>query len=57
MQKLVLVSILLVSILAPALAARERSPRLALQKALAWTLGGILLYVLAVLYIYPRFPS
>ncbi|HEY4884804.1 MAG TPA: hypothetical protein VII08_14310 [Myxococcales bacterium] len=54
MQKLVLLSIVALTIAAPAVAAAERSPRLALQKTLAWTLIGIVAYVASVLLIYPR---
>jgi hypothetical protein len=57
MEKLVLLSIVAVTIIVPAVAAAERSPRLALQKVLAWTLIGIFGYLVAVLFIYPRFLS
>ncbi|HKC58504.1 MAG TPA: hypothetical protein VKB92_00285, partial [Myxococcales bacterium] len=55
MDKWVLFSIVAVTIIVPAVAATERSPRLALQKVLAWTLIGIFAYLVAVLFIYPRF--
>lgn len=55
MQKVILMSILALSIIAPAIAARERNPRLALRKVLVWTVIGIFGYVLAVLFVYPRF--
>jgi len=54
MAKLVLLSIVAVTIVLPAIAASERNPRLALQKALAWTLVGIFAYLVAVVFIYPR---
>lgn len=54
MQKFILISIILVTVLVPALAARERNSRRALQKMLAWTVLGIALYVLSLLFIYPR---
>ncbi|HEX9486850.1 MAG TPA: hypothetical protein VF976_07275 [Gemmatimonadales bacterium] len=54
MEKLVLFSIVAVTIIAPAVAAADRNPRLGLQKALAWTLIGILVYLLSVIFIYPR---
>ena len=54
MQKIVLMSILAISILVPAIAAREPNPRRALRKAVFWMLIGICVYVLAVLFIYPR---
>lgn len=55
MQKLVLISILVVTIVCPVLAAREANPRRALRNALVWTMTGIAVYVLAVLFLYPRF--
>jgi hypothetical protein len=54
MGKLLLLSILALTIVAPTLAAWERKPRLALQKAVAWTLFGIFAYVVSVVFIYPR---
>lgn len=55
MQKLILTSILLITVVLPVIAARERNPRRALQKALFWTLAGIGFYGLAVVFLYPRF--
>ncbi|HZR07415.1 MAG TPA: hypothetical protein VFA79_02455 [Myxococcales bacterium] len=55
MQKVILMSILAVSIIVPAIAARERNPRLALRKALLWTAIGVFGYVMGLLFIYPRF--
>jgi hypothetical protein len=54
MEKLVLLSILAITIVAPAVAAAERSPGLALRKVVVWTLIGIFAYLIAVLFIYPR---
>jgi hypothetical protein len=54
MGKLLLLSILALTIVVPSLAARERSPRLALQKAVAWTLFGMCAYVVSLMFIYPR---
>jgi hypothetical protein len=54
MGKLLLVSVLALTIVAPAVAASERSARLALQKAVAWTLFGLFAYVLSVVFLYPR---
>jgi hypothetical protein len=53
-QKFVLVSIVAVMVVAPIVAARERNPRIALQKATAWTAIGIAFYLVALLFIYPR---
>ena len=57
MQKLILVSIIAITIVVPAVAAREHDPRKALRNAVIWTLMGIVLYALSVVFIYPRFPS
>jgi hypothetical protein len=54
MEKLVLFSIVVVMIVVPAVAAVEGNPRLALRKAVFWTLIGILAYVASVVFIYPR---
>ena len=54
MQKIVLVSIIAISILVPAIAARDPNPRRALRKVVVGMLIGICAYVLAVLVIYPR---
>lgn len=54
MEKLVLLSIVAVMIVVPAGAAVERNPRLALRKAVLWTLIGIVGYVASVVFIYPR---
>jgi hypothetical protein len=55
MQKLILVSIVLMLVVLPTLASRERDPRLALKKAVWWTVTGIAFYVLLLLFVYPRF--
>jgi hypothetical protein len=54
MPKFVLMSILAISIVIPAIAASEQNPRLALRKALFWTVLGIFGYVIAVVFVYPR---
>jgi len=54
MEKLVLLSIVAVTIVVPAVAATERNPRLALRKALLWTMLGIFAYLISVIFIYPR---
>jgi len=57
MDKLILNSILAVLVVPPLVAAREASPRLALQKVLLWTVVGICVYELLVLFVYPRVVS
>ncbi len=54
MQKTLLVSILVLMIALPAFAAGEPRPRLALRRAVWWTIAGIAWYVLAVRFVYPR---
>jgi predicted membrane channel-forming protein YqfA (hemolysin III family) len=54
MPKFILMSILAISIVIPAIAASEQNPRLALRKALVWTVLGIFAYVIAVVFVYPR---
>jgi len=54
MAKFVLMSILAISFIVPAIAAREPNPRRALRKAVVWTVVGIFSYVMAVLLVYPR---
>lgn len=54
MEKLILLSIVAVTIVVPAVAATEPDPRRALRKALAWTVIGIFAYLISVIFIYPR---
>lgn len=56
MQKLILISILVITIAVPAAAAREADSRRALKKTVTWILVGIVFYTLSVIFIYPRFP-
>jgi hypothetical protein len=54
MEKLVLFSIVALTIVVPAVAAAERNPRLGLQKTVAWMLIGIFAYLVSVVFVYPR---
>lgn len=54
MEKLVLFSIVALTVVVPAVAAAERRPRLALQKTLGWMLIGIFAYLVSVVFVYPR---
>ena len=54
MDKLLLFSVVALTIIVPAVAATERKARLALQKVLAWTLIGIFVYLVAIMFVYPR---
>ncbi len=57
MQKLVLVSVLLLTVAVPAVASLERLPALGLRKVVWWMVAGIACYVLAVMFVYPLFPA
>ena len=54
MQKLLLLSIVALTIAAPAVAASGRSSKLGLQKTVAWMLVGIVVYVGLVAFVYGR---
>jgi hypothetical protein len=55
MPKIVLVSILALTIILPLLAARDPNPGRALRKLAVWMAVGLVAYWLAVLLVYPRF--
>jgi hypothetical protein len=57
MQRLILVSILALTLVTPAIAARDPNPRRAVRKLLGWTAVGLCAYELAVLFLYPRLGS
>ena len=52
--KFVLLSIMIMSILIPARAAAEKNPRVGLRKAIRNMTIFNLIYVLAVVFLYPR---
>ena len=54
MEKLVLLSIVAITVVVPAAAAAERNSRLGLRKTLAWMLIGVFGYLVSVLFVYPR---
>ncbi|HET9754855.1 MAG TPA: hypothetical protein VFP52_17915 [Myxococcales bacterium] len=54
MQKLILISIIAVTVVVPALASRDPNPRRALKKLVVGTVLGIAAYVISLLFIYPR---
>jgi hypothetical protein len=54
MQKLLLVSLLIATVALPMWAARARSARLGLRRAVFWMLAFNILYLLAVRLVYPR---
>jgi hypothetical protein len=53
-QKTILISIIAATILIPMWAARERGARRGLRKAIAGVVVFNVLYLLAVMFIYPR---
>ena len=53
--KLLLLSVVVMMVAIPVLAARDRSPKRGLKRALFLMLAFNLLYVLIVRFIYPRF--
>lgn len=54
MSKLILISILLVDVLIPLWAARDRNAIRGLKKALFYMCIGNVIYLLLVLFVYPR---
>jgi hypothetical protein len=54
MRSPLLQSLLAALLLIPIVAARDPRPRRGLKKALVWFLGFILLYALALRFLYPR---
>ena len=57
MQKLLLVSILVVTLAVPVAAARAASPALGLRRVVWWMLAAIAGYALAVMFVFPRLIS
>jgi hypothetical protein len=54
MQKLILISIILVDVLVPMWAARDRNPLRGLKKALFYMCVCNTIYLLLVMFVYPR---
>ena len=54
MQKLILISIILVDVLVPMWAARDRNPLRGLKKALFYMCVCNTTYLLLVMFVYPR---
>ena len=55
MQKLILMSIVVMLVALPAIAAGVADPRLALRRAVWWTVAGTAFYVFLLLWVYPRY--
>jgi hypothetical protein len=56
-KKVLLISILLATIAIPTWAANEANPRLALKKALLYSVIFNVFYWLLLLFVYPRLPD
>jgi hypothetical protein len=54
MAKLLLISVILMMIVVPAIAARDPNPRRGLKRAVIWFVGYNFFYLLAVRYLYYR---
>lgn len=54
MQKLLLLSILLATVALPMMAARAPRPVRGFMKMIVWVLAFDFLYLIGVLYVYPR---
>lgn len=57
MQKLLLVSILVVTIAVPAAAARAATPALGLRRVVWWMLAAMAGYALAIMFVFPHLVS
>jgi hypothetical protein len=55
-QKALILSILLASIIIPCAGARDVSPVRGLRRTILWFLGFNMCYLVAVLYVLPRLP-
>lgn len=55
MQKIILMSVIYATAIIPLLAARDTSARRGLRRAIAWLLAFNVIYLLAVVFLYPRF--
>ena len=55
MGKMILMSIIFATVLVPASAALQRNHRVALQRVVLGMLLSNLLYLIAVLFVFPRF--
>jgi hypothetical protein len=56
MRMLLLVSIIIMSVVLPMRAARDRSAVRGFRKLIVWMVAFNILYLFGVLYVYPRLP-
>lgn len=54
MQKAILISILVMTVALPAVAARARDPILGVRRVVGWMAAAVVAYVLALIFVYPR---
>ena len=54
LQKLILISMAVMTVVVPIVAAGAPNPHLALRRTVWWTVAAVCGYVLAVVVIYPR---
>jgi hypothetical protein len=54
MQKLILLSIVAMTLVLPAVAARAERPALALRRTVWWMVAGVAVYAALVTVVYPR---
>jgi hypothetical protein len=54
MQKLLLISILIMSVAIPVATSRDRSRKRAVRQTITWVAAYCVVYLIALLYIYPR---
>lgn len=57
MQKLLLISIWVATILCPFITSRDPSPRRGLRRLLMMMAGFVAFYVFSIIYILPRLPA
>ncbi len=57
MSKLLLISILAITIGVPIAASRATTPGLALRRLVWWMLAGIGIYAFVIMFVYPRLVS
>ena len=57
MKKFLLYTILIATVMIPLIAASDKSAIRGFRKAIVWMAAFNLLYVFAILYVWPRLPS
>jgi hypothetical protein len=57
MQKFVLLSILLATVIIPMRAATDRSPKRGLRRTIMWMAAFNVAYLIGIIYVLPRLPA